>query len=117
MTMDWEQAVVTAYGRNLTVALPTTILAIKLVVRVIARERKQDVFRSVLVLPLDFVYIAMGLVLAAVARRDSAMVARYGANIDMAVLVLMLGLMSVAILLTLCDRLVRVMWGKFFAAW
>ena len=57
------------YARNIVVALPLTILAIKLIVRFVTREPTRDVFRSVLVLPLDLIYVAFGLMLAAMARR------------------------------------------------
>ena len=65
MSLDWEQSFIAAYRRHLVIALPLTLLIIKLVVRMLARERKKDIFRSMLVLPLDFVYIAMGVLLAA----------------------------------------------------
>ena len=57
--------------------------------------------------------------LTATARRDPHLIARYGSdvNVDMAVVVLMLGLVMVAIAITLSDRFVRVLWGKFYAAW
>ncbi len=119
MAGDWESAIIAAYRHQLVIALPLTILAIKILVRVIAREPKKDVFRSLLVLPLDFVYIAMGIFLAAAARRDSALVSRYGsdANLDMAVVIQMISLMASATVITVFDRWGRMLYQKFYAAW
>jgi hypothetical protein len=119
MTSVWENAVITAYRLHLVVALPLTILAIKVLVRVVAREPKKEVFRSVLVLPLDFVYIAMGILLAAAARRDAALMKHYesDASADMAVVLQMISLMISATVITIFDRWVRVLYQKFYAAW
>src|SRR5271165_6252477 len=119
MATGWEQLVIATYRRHLIVALPLTILAFKLIVRVIAREPKKDVFRSLFVLPLDFIYIAMAVLLAAAARRDPVLVAYYGSDLDtdMAVVLQMVWLIAVAIAITICDRWARILWGKFFAAW
>lgn len=119
MSTAWEQVVIASYRRHLIVTLPLTILAFKLIVRVVAREPKKDVFRSVLVLPLDFIYIAMAVLLAAAARRDPVLIAHYGSDLDtdMAVVLQMVWLITVAIVITIFDRWVRILWGKFFAAW
>jgi hypothetical protein len=119
MSIAWEQVVIASYRRHLIVVLPLTILAFKLIVRVVAREPKKDVFRSLLVLPLDFIYIAMAVLLAAAARRDPNLIAHYGSDLDtdMAVVIQTVLLVTVAIIITVCDRWARILWGKFFAAW
>src|ERR1039458_7124348 len=106
MTSLWESLVIAAYQQHLIVALPLTILGIKMLVRFVAREPKKDVFQSLLILPLDFVYIAMGILLAAAARRDPALMKRYGTdeNVDMAVVLQMISLIVSATVITVFNR-------------
>jgi hypothetical protein len=115
----YEHAIMMFYVHNVVVALPLTILITKLVVRFVTREPAKDVFRSVLVLPLDLVYVALGLLLAGIARRIPAFVSHYqnDKEADFAGIVLCLGLFVVACLLTWMDRGVRLLWQKFYAAW
>lgn len=77
MSIDYERIVVDLYVHNLVVALPLTILAIKLFVRFVTREAPKDIFRSILVLPLDFIYVAYGLLLAGIAGRIPAFATHY----------------------------------------
>lgn len=115
----YEYGIISFYVRHLVVALPLTILAIKLMVRFVTREPARDIFRSVLVLPLDLIYVAFGLLLAAMARRIPAFVSHYqnDKEADFAGLLLGLGLFVGACLVTWMDRGVRLLWQKFFAAW
>lgn len=115
----YEQIVMAFYAHNIVAALPLTMLAIKLVVRFFTREKAKDLFRSILVLPLDLTYIAFGLILAAIARRLPGFLAHYqnDKEADFAGMVLCVGLFGSACLITWMDRGVRVLWQKFYAAW
>jgi hypothetical protein len=94
-------------------------LAIKIVVRVFTREAAKDVFKSILVLPLDLTYIAIGLLLAGIARRIPAFITHYQSQTeaDFGGAVLLMGLICMAMLITWLDRKVRLFWQKFYAAW
>jgi hypothetical protein len=115
----FEHAVMALYIHNVVVALPLTILLVKLLVRFVTREAAKDIFRSVLVVPLDLIYVAFGLLLAGMARRLPAFVAHYHSDkeTDFAGIVLCLILFVSACFVTWIDRLVRLLWQKFFAAW
>ena len=115
----YEQVVIALYAHNLVIALPLTILLIKIVVRFVTREPAKDIFRSVLVLPLDLLYIALGLLLTAIARRSPAFLGHYQSEreADFAGMVLCLGLFIAACMVTWLDRSVRLLWQKFYAAW
>ena len=114
----FEHSIMVFYVHNVVVALPFTILIIKLVVRFVTREPAKDVFRSILVLPLDLTYVAFGLLLAGMARIP-AFVSHYqnDREADFAGIVLGLGLFVAACLITWMDRFVRLLWQKFYAAW
>jgi len=105
MPTFWENAVIAVYTQYLPFALPATVVIIKIVVRIIAREPKEDIYRSLLVLPLDFTYIAMGVLLAVAARRDSSYMRHYGSDsaADMA-----LALQMVALVITDLARAKRI---------
>lgn len=107
------------YSHNLVVALPLTILIIKLAVRFVTREAPKDIFKSILVLPLDLIYVAFGLLLAGLARRIPAFAAHYTSDkeADFAGIVFCLILFVAACLVTWTDRGVRLLWQKFYAAW
>jgi hypothetical protein len=115
----YEHAIMLFYVRHITVALPLTILIIKIVVRFVTREPAKDIFRSVLVLPLDLVYVAFGLLLAGMARRIPAFAIHYQTDkeADFAGIVLCLVLFVAACLITWFDRFIRLLWQKFYAAW
>jgi hypothetical protein len=115
----YEHAIVAFYIHNVVVALPLTILIVKLVVRFVTREAAKDIFRSVLVVPLDLIYVAFGLLLAGMARRIPAFVSHYHSDkeADFAGVVLCLGLFVAACFVTWMDRGVRLLWQKFYAAW
>ncbi len=117
--IGYERIVVNLYSHNLAVALPLSILAIKITVRIISREPAKDIFRSILVLPLDLVYVAIGLLLAGIARRIPGFAAHYQSDneADFGGAVLLLGLVLGAILITWLDRRMRLCWQKFYAAW
>jgi hypothetical protein len=119
MPSFWENSVIAAYRQYLVYALPATVVAIKVLVRVIAREPRKDVWRSLLVLPLDFVYIAMGVLLTAAAKRDATLMSHYDSegSADMAVVLQVISLVICAIVITVCDRWNRVLYQKFYAAW
>lgn len=118
-TIGYERVIMGLYAHNIIVALPLTILFIKLFVRFVTREPAKDIFRSVLLLPLDFVYIAFGLLLTAMARRVPGFVAHYGNDkeADYAGVILCCGLFVAACLVTWMHRGVRLLWQKFYAAW
>jgi hypothetical protein len=115
----YEHAIMAFYIHNVVVALPLTILILKLVVRFVTREAAKDVFRSILVVPLDLIYVAFGLLLAGMARRIPAFVSHYQSDkeADFAGIVLCLGLLVAACFVTWMDRGVRLLWQKFYAAW
>jgi hypothetical protein len=115
----YEHAIMAFYIHNVVVALPLTILIVKLVVRFVTREAAKDIFRSVLVVPLDLIYVAFGLLLAGMARRIPAFVSHYqnDKEADFAGMVLCVGLFVAACFVTSMDRGVRLLWQKFFAAW
>lgn len=115
----YERVIIQFYAHNLVVALPLTILTIKIVVRFFTREPAKDIFRSVLVLPLDLIYVAFGLLLAGMAGRIPTFTSHYGGikEADLAGIVLCLGLFAVACCVTWMDRAVRLLWQKFYAAW
>jgi hypothetical protein len=115
----YERVIVSLYSHNLPIALPLTILAIKLIVRFVTRESAKDIFRSILVLPLDLIYVALGLLLAGMTRRIPAFASHYQSEkeADFAGVVLCLGLFVSACLLTWMDRGVRLLWQKFYSAW
>ena len=117
--MHFEQIVAHWYHRHLSIALPLTLLVIKLFVRFVSREKPKDLYKSLLVLPLDFVYISTGLMLAALARSLPAFAGKFASpsDADLQGAILLLALILLAIFLTLCDRLVRWLWQKFYAAW
>lgn len=115
----FERVIIQFYAHNLVIALPLTILTIKIVVRFFTREPAKDIFRSILVLPLDLVYVAFGLLLAGMAGRIPTFTSHYGGikEADLAGIVLCLGLFAVACCVTWMDRGVRLLWQKFYAAW
>jgi hypothetical protein len=117
--IGYERLIMEFYIHNVVVALPLTILTIKLLVRFVSREPAKDIFRSVLVLPLDLIYVAFGLLLAGMARRLPAFVTHYpnDKEADFAGMLLGVGLFVVACLITWMDRGVRLLWQKFYAAW
>lgn len=107
------------YRRNLTFAIPFTILLIKFLVRWVSREKIKDVFKSLLIVPLDFIYIAIGLVLAGLAKRVPEFIAHYRSEADayFNVAVLLFLLIFLAVVITWMDRGVRLFWQKWYAAW
>jgi hypothetical protein len=115
----YETIVVQFYVRNITLALPLTLLLLKLGVRFVTREKAKDVFRSILVLPLDLIYIAIGLLLAGMARRIPTFAAHYrnDKEADFSGAVLFIVLLFAACIVTWIDRGVRLLWQKFYAAW
>ncbi len=115
----YEYAIMRFYIVHIVVALPITILAIKLLVRFFTRERARDIFRSLPVLPLDLIYIGFGLLIAGIARRIPAFATHYRSDkdADFAGLILSLVLFFSACLVTLIDRAIRLLWQKFYAAW
>jgi hypothetical protein len=119
MQIGYEHFVINLYKHNLALALPLTILGIKMVVRTVAREPAKDIFRSILTMPLDFVYIAIGLLLTGIARRLPNFAAHYQSDkeADFAGAILLLGLIFGAVVITWLDRRLRLFWQKFYAAW
>lgn len=115
----YERVIMGLYAHNIIIALPLTILAIKIIVRFFTREPAKDIFRSILLLPLDLVYIAFGLIIAAMARRLPTFLAHYPNERESVYggLLLCGGLFFAACLITWMDRGVRVLWQKFYAAW
>lgn len=115
----FEHVLMMFYIHNIVIALPLTLLVIKIAVRFVIREAAKDIFRSLLTVPLDFVYIAMGLLLAGIARRIPTFATHYKTDkeADFAGAFLLLGLFIVACLITSIDRFVRLLWQKFYAAW
>jgi hypothetical protein len=107
------------YRRNLMIALPFTILLLKFLVRWGSREKIKDVFKSLLTIPLDFIYIALGLLLAVMAHRAPVFISKYASDTDAdlngALLIIILVL--AAVLITWLDRFVRMCFQKSFAAW
>ena len=89
--------------------MPLLVLVFKFAVRWTTREQLKDVFRSLLTLPLDFIFIAVGLMLAALARRLPQFAARYSSDreADLHGAILMVALFLVAIVVTVSDRGVR----------
>ena len=117
--LGFEQIVMQFYAQNMVIALPLTILLIKIVVRFVAREAAKDIFRSLLVLPLDLIYVAFGLLLAGMTGRVPMFVSHYG-NPKSAIeagFIIGVCLFVVACLVTWIDRGIRVLWQKFYAAW
>jgi hypothetical protein len=107
------------YAQNMVIALPMTILLIKIVVRFVTREAPKDIFRSLLTLPLDLVYVAFGLLLAGMTGRIPTFVAHYG-NPKTAIeagFIIGVCLSVVACFVTWMDRGIRLLWQKFYAAW
>jgi hypothetical protein len=115
----FEHVLMMFYIHNIVIALPLTLLVIKIAVRFVIREPAKDIFRSLLTLPLDFVYVAMGLMLAGIARRIPAFATHYKTDkeADFAGAFFLLGLFVVACFITSIDRFVRLLWQKFYAAW
>ena len=107
------------YRRNLTIAVPFTILLIKFLVRWLSREKIKDVFKTILVVPLDFVYIAIGLVLTGLVKRVPEFVSNYKSESDVYfnVIILLILLIALAVVITWLDRGVRLFWQKWYAAW
>lgn len=103
---------------NLIILLPLTVLLIQLIVRWMAREEPKEVFRSVLTVPLDIVYIAISFVLSGLARLMPRFSQRYASDrdTDLAGAVLVVALTGVAVLLTLLGRGARLLWQKYYAA-
>ncbi len=117
--LGYEQVVMQFYADTIVVALPLTILAIKVIVRFFTREPAKDIFRSLLVLPLDLIYVAFGILLAGMAGRIPAFTSHYGSpkTAIEAGFVLRGTLFFAACFVTWTDRAVRVLWQKFYAAW
>jgi hypothetical protein len=88
-------------------------------VRFVTREPAKDIFKSILVIPLDLIYVAFGLLLAGISGRIPAFVTHYESSkdADRAGMVLCVGLFIVACVLTWLDRALRLLWQKFYAAW
>lgn len=117
--LGFERIVMEFYSQNMVIALPLTILLIKIMVRFVTREAPKDIFRSLLTLPLDLVYVAFGLLLAGMAGRIPTFVSHYG-NPKSAIeagFIISFCLFWVACLITWTDRGIRLLWQKFYAAW
>jgi hypothetical protein len=117
--LGFEQIVMQFYAQNMVIALPLTILLIKIVVRFVAREAPKDIFRSLLVLPLDLIYVAFGLLLAGMTGRIPTFVSHYG-NPKSAIeagFIIGIFLFVVACFVTWIESGIRVLWQKFYAAW
>lgn len=106
------------FRHNITLALPVLVLFFKFGVRWFTREPLKDVFKSLLVIPLDFMYIATGLLLAALARRIPQFATKYGSDreADFYGAIMLALLFLSASLITWMDRKVRLCWQKAFAA-
>lgn len=113
-----ETKIVTFIQNHAVVAIQFLILFCKMLVRWVSRESPKDVFKSLLTLPLDFIYIGLGLVFAGLARKLPSLAARYGsdtqADFNLAVIALLL--LAGAVAVTAMDRYVRVLWQKFYSA-
>lgn len=103
---------------NIVLVLPLLVLAFKFAIRWTTREQLKDVFKSLLTVPLDLVYIAVGLMFAALARRLPHFIAIYPTDkeADLQGAILIGALFLVAVVITLSDRGVRLCWQKAFAA-
>lgn len=117
--MGIEHRVIEILHRNLPVVLPFTIVGLRLLVKWMAHEEPKLIFRSVLQFPIDLMFIAVGLVLAGLARTIPAFAGRFGSDkdADLAGALMLCGLVLVGVLLTVMDRGVRVLWQKFYTAW
>lgn len=119
LEMDIERQLIGLLHRNVPVALPCVVLLFRLLVKWMAREEAKQIFRSVLVVPLDLTFIAVGLVLAGLARTIPTFATKYPSDreADLGGALILFMLLLVAVLLTVFDRWVRVLWEKFYTAW
>jgi hypothetical protein len=117
--MRFELWLITLLGKYLIVAIPFTVLALRLLVRWIAREQPREVFRSIITPPTDLMFISMSLVLTGLARLQPKFAHNYGSdrNADLAGAILLVVLVFIASLLTYFGRGVRLLWQKSYAAW
>jgi hypothetical protein len=117
--MHLELRLIELLDKYLIVAIPFTVLALRLLVRWLAREEPREVFRSIVTLPIDLMFISMSLVLTGLARLQPKFALNYGSdrNADLAGAILLIGLVTIASLLTYIGRGVRLLWQKSYAAW
>jgi hypothetical protein len=117
--MRFELWLIARLDEYLIVAIPFTVLALRLLVRWIAREQPREVFRSIVTLPIDLMFISMSLVLTGLARLQPKFALNYGSdrNADLAGAILLVILVFLASLLTYLGRGVRILWEKSYAAW
>jgi hypothetical protein len=115
----FERIVTQFYAQNMVIALPLTLLLIKIIVRFVTREARKDIFRSLLTLPLDLVYVAFGLLLAGMTGRIPAFISHYDTPKSAIAggFIICFCLFWVACLITWIDRGIRLLWQKFYAAW
>ena len=117
--MQIEKSLIAILREYLIVAIPFTILALRLLVRWVAREEPKEIFRGVLTLPLDLMFISMSLVLMGLARLAPKFAARYNSDrdADLSGAILLIILVFLASVLTYMGRGTRVVWQKFYTAW
>jgi hypothetical protein len=117
--MHFELWLISLLDKYLIVAIPFTVLALRLLVRWLAREEPREIFRSIVMLPIDLMFISMSLVLTGLARLQPKFALTYGSdrNADLAGAILLLVLVIIASVLTYVGRGVRLLWQKSYAAW
>jgi len=109
---------VNTFRHNIILTLPVLVLLFKFAVRWTTREPLKDVFKSLLTVPLDFVYIAIGILLAGLSRRIPQYASKFSSDreADFYGAVFVFLLFIGACVVTIFDRKVRLCWQKSFAA-
>jgi len=116
--MDVDKTVIAWLRGNLFLVIPFTILGLRLIIRWVTREEAKEIFRSLLSLPQDLMFISMGLLLSALARIAPGFARRYASDreADLAGACWLLALIVVTILLVYLGRVLTILWQKFYSA-
>src|SRR5438552_18711666 len=102
--MGFERIIVSVIRSQLVIAIPFTLLFLRLFVRWVAREDAKEIVSGLLAIPLDLVFISISLVLSGLARISTQFERRYGSDTDLIGGFLILILFAVATLITLASR-------------
>lgn len=116
LVMDLERTAVNLLRSHLAIAIPLTVLGLRLFARWVAREEPKEIISSVLRVPLDFIYISISLILSGLARLTPQFEHRYGSDTDLVGSLFLLAIFFLAVLLTWAEKGKRVIWQKYIIA-
>jgi hypothetical protein len=111
-----EETLIALLQANVALAIPIVLLILKLVVLRVAGDA-DELFRSLIALPLEVVFIAIGLVIAGLGRTiPFAAHYRSGTDADLAGTIIIIALAAILAVLNRINRYLHVLLQKFFTA-